>query len=214
MLQVIILRILLLLVVCQVLLAMHHMLLVKLDSSRRFSTRNITLIVFGWVPLLPVGLLERTLGGENSLRLTEEKVYLTLTRGWRQQRCESREMRCRWNQKRKTRNTNERRSYQKNLNRIQDTGYGHTTHNISGTHRCLNLETLREITDDVFRPALPTPLAVRRLTQLAGPQPPHDCIGQKSASTMCGCTYGCATLILINTETERTSIYTVACSIA
>ena len=35
-------------------------------------------------------------------------------------------MRCRWNQKRKTRNTNERRSYQKNLNRIRDTGYGHT----------------------------------------------------------------------------------------
>ena len=47
-----------------------------------------------------------------------------------------------------------------------------TTHNISGTHRCLNLETLREITGDVFRPALLTPLAVRRLTQLAGPQPP------------------------------------------
>ena len=47
-----------------------------------------------------------------------------------------------------------------------------TTHNISGTHRCLNLETLREITGDVFRPALLTPRAVRRLTQLAGPQPP------------------------------------------
>jgi hypothetical protein len=47
-----------------------------------------------------------------------------------------------------------------------------TTHNISGTHRCLNLETLREITGDVFRPALLTPIAVRRLTQLAGSQPP------------------------------------------
>lgn len=35
-----------------------------------------------------------------------------------------------------------------------------TTHNISGTHRCFNVETLREISGDVLRPALLTPLAV------------------------------------------------------
>ena len=46
-----------------------------------------------------------------------------------------------------------------------------TTHNLSGTHRCFNLETLRGITGDVFRPALVTPPAVQRLTLLAGPQP-------------------------------------------
>ena len=46
-----------------------------------------------------------------------------------------------------------------------------TTHNLSGTNRCSNLETLREITDDVFLPALLTPPAVQRLTLLAGPQP-------------------------------------------
>ena len=42
---------------------------------------------------------------------------------------------------------------------------------ISGTHRCFNVKTLREITGDVFRPAFLTPLAVHRPTQLAGPQP-------------------------------------------
>ena len=43
-----------------------------------------------------------------------------------------------------------------------------TTHNLAGTHRCLNLDTLREITGDIFRPALLTNAAIQRLSQLAG----------------------------------------------
>ena len=37
-----------------------------------------------------------------------------------------------------------------------------------GTTRCLNLDTLREITGDIFRPALLTNAAIQRLSQLAG----------------------------------------------
>ena len=43
-----------------------------------------------------------------------------------------------------------------------------TTHNLAGTHRCLNIDTLREITGDTFRPALLTDAAIARLTLLAG----------------------------------------------
>jgi hypothetical protein len=35
-----------------------------------------------------------------------------------------------------------------------------TTHNLAGTHRCFNIDTLREITGDIFRPALLTDAAV------------------------------------------------------
>ena len=43
-----------------------------------------------------------------------------------------------------------------------------TTHNLAGTHRCFNIDTLREMTGDTFRPALLTDAAIRRLTQLSG----------------------------------------------
>ena len=43
-----------------------------------------------------------------------------------------------------------------------------TTHNLAGTHRCLNLDSLREITGDVFRPSLITDAAILRLAALAG----------------------------------------------
>ena len=43
-----------------------------------------------------------------------------------------------------------------------------TTHNLAGTHRCLNLTTLREMTGDTFHPTLLTPEAIRRLNTLAG----------------------------------------------
>jgi hypothetical protein len=57
-----------------------------------------------------------------------------------------------------------------------------TTHNLAGTHRCFNIDTLREITGDIFRPALLTDAAIARLAQLAGPtsvepqplEPPED----------------------------------------
>ena len=81
-------------------------------------------------------------GGERTLLVLQGGRWTkTLTGGWKQQRCESREMRCRWNQKRKTRNSNDRRSYQKNLNRIRDTGYGHTvSYNMLGC-TCFMLHT-------------------------------------------------------------------------
>ena len=44
-----------------------------------------------------------------------------------------------------------------------------TTHNLAGTHRCFNIDTLREITGDIFRPALLTDAAIAHLAQLAGP---------------------------------------------
>jgi hypothetical protein len=43
-----------------------------------------------------------------------------------------------------------------------------TTHNLAGTHRCFNIDTLREVTGDIFRPAPLTNAAISRLTQLAG----------------------------------------------
>ena len=43
-----------------------------------------------------------------------------------------------------------------------------TTRNLSGTHYCLNIDTLREITGDIFRPTTLTPAAIQRLTLLAG----------------------------------------------
>jgi hypothetical protein len=46
-----------------------------------------------------------------------------------------------------------------------------TTHNIAGTHRCLDLDTLLEKTGDIFRPALLTTSAINRLSQLAGVLP-------------------------------------------
>jgi hypothetical protein len=57
-----------------------------------------------------------------------------------------------------------------------------TTHNLAGTHRLFNIDTLREITGDIFRPALLTDAAIARLAQLAGPtsdepqpvEPPED----------------------------------------
>ena len=42
-----------------------------------------------------------------------------------------------------------------------------TTHNLAGTHRCLNLDSPREITGDVFRPSLITNAAILRLAALA-----------------------------------------------
>ena len=48
-----------------------------------------------------------------------------------------------------------------------------TTRNLKGTHKCLNLDTLREITGDIFRPALLTQAAITRLQQLAGSIPLH-----------------------------------------
>lgn len=47
-----------------------------------------------------------------------------------------------------------------------------TTHNLSGTHRAFNIDTLREITGDVFRPTVITPAAILRLSTLAGILPP------------------------------------------
>jgi hypothetical protein len=49
-----------------------------------------------------------------------------------------------------------------------------TTHNLAGTHRCFNIDTLREVTGDIFRPALLTNAAITRLSQLAG-SPPREC---------------------------------------
>jgi hypothetical protein len=43
-----------------------------------------------------------------------------------------------------------------------------TTHNIAGTHRCLDLDSLREITGDTFRPTSLTQQAIHRLTRHAG----------------------------------------------
>ena len=43
-----------------------------------------------------------------------------------------------------------------------------TTHNLAETHRCFNLDTLREITGDTFRPTPITPAAITRLSTLAG----------------------------------------------
>ena len=48
-----------------------------------------------------------------------------------------------------------------------------TTRNLKGTHRCLNLDTLREVTGDIFRPALLTQAAITRLKELAGSVPLH-----------------------------------------
>ena len=48
-----------------------------------------------------------------------------------------------------------------------------TTHNLAGTHRCLDIDTLREITGDTFRSALLTPSAITRLTRLPGQQAPE-----------------------------------------
>ena len=46
-----------------------------------------------------------------------------------------------------------------------------TTHNLAGTHRCFNIDTLREITGDTFRPTLLTAAAITRLTQLTNNSP-------------------------------------------
>jgi hypothetical protein len=46
-----------------------------------------------------------------------------------------------------------------------------TTHNIAGTHRCLDLDTLLEKISDVFSPALLTTSAINHLSQLAGVLP-------------------------------------------
>ena len=43
-----------------------------------------------------------------------------------------------------------------------------TTHNLAGTYRCFNIDTLREVIGDIFRPAHLTDAAIARLTQLAG----------------------------------------------
>jgi hypothetical protein len=48
--------------------------------------------------------------------------------------------------------------------RVATTVFGKTTHNLAGTHRCLNLDTLREVRGDVFLP-------IARLTTLAGSPP-------------------------------------------
>ena len=57
-----------------------------------------------------------------------------------------------------------------------------TTHNLAGTHRCLNIDTLREITGDTFRPSILTESAILRLTHLSGqslePLPPPAPIEQ------------------------------------
>lgn len=57
-----------------------------------------------------------------------------------------------------------------------------TTHNLAGTHRCLNIDTLREITGDTFRPSILTESAILRLTHLSGqslePLPPPTPIEQ------------------------------------
>ena len=47
-----------------------------------------------------------------------------------------------------------------------------TTRNLAGTHRCLNLSTLAEITGDKFTPAPITQDAIDRLMSLAGYPPP------------------------------------------
>ena len=43
-----------------------------------------------------------------------------------------------------------------------------TTHNLAGTHRCFNIDTLGEVTGDVFRPTEITQAAILRLSTLAG----------------------------------------------
>jgi hypothetical protein len=48
-----------------------------------------------------------------------------------------------------------------------------TTHNITGTHRCFIIATLREMTGDTFRPALLTTATIERMTRLAG-NPAYD----------------------------------------
>jgi Reverse transcriptase (RNA-dependent DNA polymerase) len=53
-----------------------------------------------------------------------------------------------------------------------------TTHNLAGTNRCFNLDTLREVTGDVFRPTMITPAAILRLSTLAGV--PHTVSSQIS----------------------------------
>ena len=46
-----------------------------------------------------------------------------------------------------------------------------TTHNLAGTHRCFNLDTLCEMTGDIFRPTMITNAAILRLSTLAGVGP-------------------------------------------
>jgi hypothetical protein len=43
-----------------------------------------------------------------------------------------------------------------------------TTHNLAGTHRCFNLDTLMEMTEDIFRTAPLTTTALQRLQRLSG----------------------------------------------
>jgi hypothetical protein len=43
-----------------------------------------------------------------------------------------------------------------------------TTRNLAGTHRCFNLDTLMEMTGDIFRPAPLTTAALQRLQRLSG----------------------------------------------
>jgi hypothetical protein len=42
-----------------------------------------------------------------------------------------------------------------------------TTHNLAGTHRCVSIDTLREIRGDMFRPSLLTDAAISRLNRLS-----------------------------------------------
>ena len=49
-----------------------------------------------------------------------------------------------------------------------------TTHYLAGTHRCFNIDTLREITGDTLSPTLLTTAAVTRLTQLTNNTPPSE----------------------------------------
>ena len=44
-----------------------------------------------------------------------------------------------------------------------------TTRNLKGTHKCLNLDTFKEIIGDVFRPTPITDLAIQRMRILSGP---------------------------------------------
>ena len=53
-----------------------------------------------------------------------------------------------------------------------------TTRNLKGTHRCLNLGTLTEITGDNFRPAPLTQDAIQRLRAIAGTSPLEQNIPQ------------------------------------
>ena len=44
-----------------------------------------------------------------------------------------------------------------------------TTRNLKGTHKCLNLDTFKEITGDVFRPTPLTDTAIQRMRLMSGP---------------------------------------------